>query len=57
MIAYNYIGAHAIAKSGTLLFLLNPDNYRVFAEMSMSPGTKWGPPKPIGVTRRASTVD
>ncbi|KAH8664518.1 hypothetical protein BX600DRAFT_550542 [Xylariales sp. PMI_506] len=29
--------------------LTNADNYRVFAEMSMSPATKWGaPPKPQG---------
>lgn len=24
----------------------NPDNYRVFAEMSMSPATRWGPASP-----------
>ena len=26
--------------------LINPDNYRIFAEMSLSPATKWKAPPP-----------
>jgi hypothetical protein len=32
---------------------MNPDNYRVFAEMSMSPATRWGAARPAGVARRS----
>lgn len=35
-----------LAKTNLLRALINPDNYRVFAEMSMSPSTSWrAPPK------------
>jgi hypothetical protein len=52
--AYRYARAHALAKdaANTDRYLRNPDNYRIFAEMSMSPATRWGAGKPAGVSKR-----
>jgi hypothetical protein len=38
----------ALADTNQASALLNPDNYRIFAEMSMSPGTRWSMALPPG---------
>lgn len=52
--AYRYARAATLAKQAASSdkYLRNPDNYRVFAEMCMSPATRWGAARPIGVARR-----
>ncbi|RYP75285.1 hypothetical protein DL769_003840 [Monosporascus sp. CRB-8-3] len=45
----NRIGFKAaikLARDDQPAALTNPDTYRIFAEMSMSPSTKWGQPNP-----------
>ncbi|KAI1778975.1 hypothetical protein F4818DRAFT_437776 [Hypoxylon cercidicola] len=44
--AYAFNKCFELGKSNQAAALINPENYRVFAEMSMSPKTKWGPKNP-----------
>ena len=37
-----------LAKNNQAQALVNPDNFRVFAEMVTSPDTRWGIPTPVG---------
>lgn len=42
--AYGVSKCMYLAKNQQAAALVNPDNYRIFAEMSMSPKTVWQPP-------------
>ena len=37
-----------LAKNNQAPALVNPDNFRVSAEMVTSPDTRWGIPTPVG---------
>jgi hypothetical protein len=52
--AYGFTRAAWLAKNDQEDAQRNPDNYRIFAEMGMSPGTRWGAPKPPGKTLPAA---
>ncbi|KAM0312530.1 hypothetical protein ACHAPQ_012215, partial [Fusarium lateritium] len=43
-IAYNYNPCYWLAMEDPVAAILNPDNYRILAEMLMSPLTSWAPP-------------
>jgi hypothetical protein len=43
---YGFVKCVALAKTLAPNTNTNPDNYRVFAEMSMSPATEWRAPNP-----------
>jgi hypothetical protein len=45
-VAYAFNECVNLANTEPATSLINPDNYRVFAEMSMSPVTKWTAKKP-----------
>lgn len=44
--AYGFNRCAALAKTSQSKALVNPDGYRIFAEMCMSSDTRWGAPKP-----------
>ena len=43
-IQYGFVESKKLAEGNTAAAVINPDSYRVFAEMSMSPETKWNAP-------------
>lgn len=53
--AYRYARAATLAEDAATddAYLKNPDNYRVFAEMCMSPGTRWGAAPPPSLNGRS----
>lgn len=48
--AYGFNRCGLLAEKAQSQALVNPDGYRIFAEMSMSSGTRWGAPKPPGAS-------
>lgn len=44
--AYGFNRCALLAEKSQAQALVNPDGYRIFAEMSMSSATRWGSPKP-----------
>ncbi|KAF4470858.1 hypothetical protein FALBO_2230 [Fusarium albosuccineum] len=46
-VAYGFNRCYYLAMTEPKIALMNPDNYRVFAEMCMSPATRWVAPKVI----------
>jgi hypothetical protein len=45
-LSYGFNKCVELAKDNPANALINPDNYRLFAEMSMSPATVWTAAKP-----------
>ena len=41
---YGFVESKKLAERDSAAAIINPDSYRVFAEMSMSPETKWNAP-------------
>jgi hypothetical protein len=46
--AYGFTRAAWLSFNDQSVAVNNPDNYRIFAEMAMSPTTRWGSPVPPG---------
>ena len=43
-IEYGFVKSKKLAEDDSKSAVKNPDSYRIFAEMSMSPNAKWNAP-------------